>query len=82
MLLKGEGDMSLGSLEETFSFIDGSFDGVWSIELGSHILNKQRYADEMLRIIRPGGVMAVADWNRKKVKFRFVLVTFSSSCIL
>jgi len=46
-------------------FQDGSFDGVWSVEAGAHILDKQRYADEMLRIIRPGGVLGVADWNRR-----------------
>ena len=45
-------------------FQDGSFDGVWSVEAGAHILDKQRYADEMLRVLRPGGVLAVADWNR------------------
>ncbi|WP_269621848.1 methyltransferase domain-containing protein [Prochlorococcus marinus] len=46
-------------------FKNGSFDGVWSVEAGPHILHKQLYADEMLRILRPGGVLAVADWNKK-----------------
>ncbi|AAQ00705.1 MULTISPECIES: methyltransferase domain-containing protein [Prochlorococcus] len=46
-------------------FEDGSFDGVWSVEAGPHILNKQLFADEMLRVLRPGGVLAVADWNRR-----------------
>ena len=41
----------------------GSFDGVWSVEAGPHIPDKQRYADQMLRVIRPGGVLAIADWN-------------------
>ncbi len=44
-------------------FGKGCFDGVWSIEAGPHILDKQRYADEMLRVLRPGGVLCVADWN-------------------
>ncbi len=43
----------------------GSFDGVWSVEAGPHILDKQKFADEMLRVLRPGGVLAVADWNKK-----------------
>ena len=43
----------------------GSFDGVWSVEAGPHILDKQKFADEMLRVLRPGGVLAVADWNQK-----------------
>ncbi len=43
----------------------GSFDAVWSVEVGPHIPDKQRYADELLRVLRPGGVLAVADWNRR-----------------
>ncbi len=46
-------------------FEDGLFDGVWSVEAGPHIPDKQRYADEMLRVLRPGGFLAVADWNRR-----------------
>ncbi len=47
------------------NFEKGSFDGVWSVEAGPHMFDKQRYADEMLRVLRPGGVLAVADWNRR-----------------
>ena len=43
----------------------GSFDGVWSVEAGPHIPEKQIYADEMLRVLRPGGVLVVADWNKR-----------------
>ncbi len=46
-------------------FDDGSFDGVWSVEAGAHISDKYKFADEMLRVLRPGGVLAVADWNRR-----------------
>ena len=46
-------------------FEKGSFDGIWSVEAGAHIFDKQKYADEMLRVLRPGGVLAVADWNQK-----------------
>ena len=46
-------------------FPKGSFDGVWSVEAGPHMIDKQKYADEMLRVLRPGGVLAVADWNRR-----------------
>ncbi len=49
-------------------FEDGSFDGIWSVEAGPHILDKQLYADQMLRVLRPGGVLAVADWNRRDYK--------------
>ena len=42
-----------------------SFDAVWSVEAGPHMPDKQRYADELLRVLRPGGHLAVADWNRR-----------------
>ncbi|BEV35958.1 methyltransferase domain-containing protein [Synechococcus sp. M16CYN] len=44
---------------------DQSFDAVWSVEAGPHMPNKQRYADELLRVLKPGGLLAVADWNRR-----------------
>jgi MPBQ/MSBQ methyltransferase len=44
---------------------DQSFDAVWSVEAGPHMPDKQRYADELLRVMRPGGLLAVADWNRR-----------------
>jgi len=43
-------------------FPKGSFDGVWSVEAGPHIIDKQKFADEMLRVLRPGGVLAIAEW--------------------
>ena len=46
-------------------FAQGAFDGVWSVEAGPHMPDKQLYADEMLRVLRPGGVLAVADWNSR-----------------
>ena len=46
-------------------FPKGSFDGVWSVEAGPHILDKQKFADEMLRVLRPGGFLAIADWNQR-----------------
>ena len=27
--------------------------------------DKQSYADELLRVLKPGGLLAVADWNRR-----------------
>ena len=46
-------------------FEKGSFDGVWSVEAGPHISDKQTFADEMLRVLRPGGILAIADWNQR-----------------
>ena len=46
-------------------FQDGSFDGIWSVEAGAHMNDKGRFADEMLRTLRPGGYLALADWNSR-----------------
>ncbi len=32
--------------------------------------DKQLYADEMLRVLRPGGILAVADWNERDSSLR------------
>ena len=44
---------------------DASFAAVWSVEAGPHMPDKQRFADELLRVLEPGGCLAVADWNRR-----------------
>jgi MPBQ/MSBQ methyltransferase len=44
---------------------DGSFDAVWSVEASPHMPDKQRYVDELLRVLKPGGLVALADWNRR-----------------
>ena len=46
-------------------FEDGSFDAVWSVEAGAHINDKIKFADEMLRTLRPGGYLALADRNSR-----------------
>ena len=49
-------------------FEDGSFDAVWSVEAGAHMHDKRKFADEMLRTLRPGGYLALADWNSRDLK--------------
>ena len=49
-------------------FDDGAFDGVWSVEAGAHMNDKSKFADQMLRILRPGGFLALADWNSRDLK--------------
>ncbi len=49
-------------------FAKGSFDGVWSVEAGAHMNDKTKFADEMLRILRPNGYLALADWNSRDLK--------------
>jgi len=47
------------------SFPDASFDVVWSIEAGPHIPDKTQFARELLRVLKPGGILVVADWNQR-----------------
>lgn len=47
------------------SFPDASFDAVWSVEAGPHIPDKAAFAKELLRVLRPDGVLVVADWNQR-----------------
>lgn len=47
------------------TFPDGSFDVVWSIEAGPHMPDKALFARELLRVLKPGGILAVADWNQR-----------------
>lgn len=47
------------------SFSDASFDVVWSIEAGPHMPDKAVFAKELMRVLKPGGVLVVADWNQR-----------------
>ena len=47
------------------SYPDASFDIVWSIEAGPHMPDKAVFARELLRVLKPGGILVVADWNQR-----------------
>ncbi|MEL6383544.1 MAG: methyltransferase domain-containing protein [Cyanobacteria bacterium J06626_18] len=47
------------------SYPDASFDVVWSVEAGPHMPDKATFARELLRVLKPGGVLVVADWNQR-----------------
>jgi SAM-dependent methyltransferase len=47
------------------SFPDRSFDVVWSIEAGPHMPDKAIFARELMRVLKPGGVLVLADWNQR-----------------
>jgi len=47
------------------SFPDACFDVVWSIEAGPHMPDKAIFARELLRVLKPGGALVVADWNQR-----------------
>lgn len=50
------------------SFPDESFDVVWSIEAGPHMPDKAIFAKELMRVLKPGGVLVVADWNQRDAR--------------
>ncbi|MBF2017863.1 MAG: methyltransferase domain-containing protein [Rivularia sp. T60_A2020_040] len=47
------------------SFPDASFDVVWSIEAGPHMPDKAVFAKELMRVLKPGGILVLADWNQR-----------------
>jgi MPBQ/MSBQ methyltransferase len=52
------------------SFADGSFDVVWCIEAGPHMPDKAGFAKELMRVLKPGGVLVVADWNQRDARIK------------
>ncbi len=50
------------------SFGEGSFDVVWCIEAGPHMPDKAVFAKELLRVLKPGGILVVADWNQRDAR--------------
>ncbi len=47
------------------SFPEGSFDVVWCIEAGPHMPDKAVFARELMRVLKPDGILVVADWNQR-----------------
>ena len=47
------------------SFPDASFDVVWSVEAGPHMPDKAVFARELMRVLKPGGILVLADWNQR-----------------
>lgn len=47
------------------SFPDNSFDVVWTVEAGPHMADKALFGRELMRVLKPGGKLVVADWNQR-----------------
>ncbi|MEL6881075.1 MAG: methyltransferase domain-containing protein [Cyanobacteria bacterium J06607_10] len=50
------------------SFPNESFDVVWSLEAGPHMPDKAVFAKELLRVLKPGGLLVVGDWNQRDAR--------------
>lgn len=42
---------------------DASFDVVWSVEMEMHMPDKDQFVREMVRVLKPGGMLVIAAWN-------------------
>mmetsp|Transcript_36181 Transcript_36181/g.44259 ORF Transcript_36181/g.44259 Transcript_36181/m.44259 type:complete len:392 (-) Transcript_36181:180-1355(-) len=53
-------------------FDDDTFDVVWACESGEHMPDKEKYIQEMMRVLKPGGKFVMATWcqrDDRKVPF-------------
>jgi len=48
------------------SFADNSFDFVWACESGEHMPDKEKYVQEMARVLKPGGRIVIATWCQRE----------------
>uniref|UniRef100_A0A7S0QV71 Methyltransferase domain-containing protein n=1 Tax=Pyramimonas obovata TaxID=1411642 RepID=A0A7S0QV71_9CHLO len=47
-------------------FEDNSIDFVWACESGEHMPDKSAYVNEMVRVLKPGGNLAIATWCQRE----------------
>ena len=45
---------------------DNSFDLVWACESGEHMPDKEKYVQEMARVLKPGGRIVIATWCQRE----------------
>jgi len=50
---------------------DNSFDLVWACESGEHMPDKEKYVQEMTRVLKPGGRIVVATWCQRETPPEF-----------
>jgi MPBQ/MSBQ methyltransferase len=44
-------------------FSDASFDVVWAVESEMHMPDKEHFIRELVRVLKPGGMIVIASWN-------------------
>jgi MPBQ/MSBQ methyltransferase len=45
------------------SFADNTFDAIWAIESEMHMPDKQHFIRDLVRVLKPGGMLVIAAWN-------------------
>ena len=45
---------------------DNQYDFVWACESGEHMPDKEKYVQEMTRVLKPGGRMVIATWCQRE----------------
>jgi len=50
---------------------DNSFDLVWACESGEHMPDKEKYVQEMTRVLKPGGRIVIATWCQRETPPEF-----------
>jgi SAM-dependent methyltransferase len=54
-------------------FKDGSFDAIIAAEIIEHLHNPQAFADELMRVIKPGGVVVVSTPFRERLVYEMCI---------
>lgn len=49
-------------------FPDASFDIVWAVESEMHMPDKDYFISEMVRVLKPGGMLVIAAWNVRETR--------------
>ena len=49
-------------------FEDASFDLVWSLESGEHMPDKERFVNELYRVVAPGGRVIIVTWCHRNLE--------------
>jgi len=53
-------------IASTASLEDNTYDFVWACESGEHMPDKEKYVQEMTRVLKPGGRIVIATWCQRE----------------
>ena len=64
-----KGSFKAANAERHLPFLDASFDHIYSFGVIHHTVNPEALADEMYRVLRPGGTFTVMLYNRSSINY-------------